>query len=126
MRVYRERLGAPASWWLAATGCVLLFGTTLCAGLSPTAAIVVYAILGGACAWALLAWGHVTIEVTDSELRAGRRCLPLARAGSAAPLDRAQARELRGPSADPAAYLLIRPYLAEAVYVEVAGRPAEA
>ena len=28
MRVYRERLGAPASWWLAATGCVLLFGTT--------------------------------------------------------------------------------------------------
>jgi hypothetical protein len=31
---------------------------------------------------------------------------------------------MRGPSADPAAHLLLRPYLPLAVYVEIAGRPA--
>jgi hypothetical protein len=35
------------------------------------------------------------------------------------PLDEAQARALRGPRADPTAYVLIRPYLRYAVYVEV-------
>ncbi len=34
-------------------------------------------------------------------------------------LDEAQARALRGPRADPQAYLLIRPYLRKAVYIEV-------
>lgn len=39
-----------------------------------------------------------------------------------AALDDAQARALRGPRADPAAFLLIRPYLKRAVYVEVLGQ----
>ncbi len=124
MRAYRERLGAPTSWWLATAGCVLLFGTTLWAGLSPVAAVAVYAGLGAASAAGLLAWGSATVEVSESDLRAGQQRLPLAQAGLVATLTKEQARELRGPRADPAAYLLIRPYLAEAVYVEVAGRPA--
>jgi hypothetical protein len=38
-----------------------------------------------------------------------------------AALDEAQARELRGPRADPTAYMLIRPFLKLAVYIEITG-----
>jgi hypothetical protein len=59
--------------------------------------------------------------VAGGELRAGKRRLPLAAAGAVAELDEAQSRALRGPRADPAAYLLMRPYLRRHVYVEVTG-----
>ena len=42
-------------------------------------------------------------------------------AGEVAALDEAQARALRGPRADPGAFMLIRPYLKLAVYIEVTG-----
>ena len=69
----------------------------------------------------LLYWSRTTIEVCDGELRAGSVTLPLAQAGRVAALDEAQTRELRGPRADPSAYMLIRPFLKLAVYIEVAG-----
>jgi hypothetical protein len=125
MRVYRERLGVPLWWWLLITGCVLLLGTTLWAGLSVTIAVVIYVVLEAVCAAALLGWGAATIEITGAELRAGSQRLPLAQIAHATPLDAAQTRALRGPRADPAAYLMIRPYLPESVYVEIAGRPPE-
>jgi hypothetical protein len=50
--------------------------------------------------------------------------LPLATAGEVRPLDQAQTRMMRGPRANPAAYVLIRPYLRESVYVEVIGADA--
>lgn len=123
MRVYRERLGVPASWWLVTTACVLLLGTTLWAGLSLLAAVAIYVGLEALCAAILLSWGAITIEVTQTELAAGSQHLPLARIGEVTALDAAQTRALRGPRADPAAYLIVRPYLHESVYVEVAGRP---
>lgn len=125
MRVYTERLGVPASWWLAVTACVALLGTTLWAGLSLTWAISIYAALELACALTLLAWGAAAVVVTDAELKAGAQRLPLAKVADVAALDPAQTRALRGPRADPAAYLLVRPYLPRAVYVGIEGRPAE-
>jgi predicted lysophospholipase L1 biosynthesis ABC-type transport system permease subunit len=125
MRVYRERLGVPLWWWLLSTGCVLLLGTTLWAGLSVTIAVFIYVALEAVCAAVLLGWGAATIEITGPELRAGSQRLPLAQIARAAPLDAAQTRALRGPRADPAAYLMIRPYLPESVYVEITGRPPE-
>jgi Protein of unknown function (DUF3093) len=122
MRNYRERLSAPASWWLLALLCVLLFGSTLWAGFSLRVAVAVYLVLGAGCAVALLLWGRATIEVTSGELRAGSAHLSLSLAGEVSALDDAQARALRGPRADPTAYLLIRPYLKRAVYVEVVGQ----
>jgi hypothetical protein len=124
MRVYTERLGVPASWWLVVTSCVVLLGTTLWAGLSVTWAIIIYAGLESVSALILLRWGAARIEITGSELRAGSGRLPLASIAAATALDRAQTRALRGPRADPAAYLLVRPYLPRAVYVAIEGRPA--
>lgn len=125
MRVYRERLGVPISWWLLITACVVLLGTTLWAGLSVPVAVLIYVVLECAAAITLLAWGSARIEVTQSELLAGSQLLPLTRIAHAAPMDTSQTRALRGPRADPAAFFLVRPYLPQAVYVEIVGRPAE-
>lgn len=125
MRDYRERLRAPALWWLVISACAALLGTTLWAGLSLTAAIAIYAVLEGGCAAVLLVWGSARIAVTASELIAGSERLPLTRIAGVSALDQVQTRALRGPRADPAAYLLTRPYLSRAVYVEIAGRPPE-
>jgi hypothetical protein len=119
MRNYREQLRVPASYWLLGLLSVAIIGTTLWAGFSVLIAIAVYVVIGGGCAAVLLRWGHIRIEVADGELRAGRAALPLREAGEVAPLDEAQARAIRGPRADPAAFMLIRPYLQLAVYVEV-------
>ncbi len=129
MRVYRERLGVPLSWWLVVSGCVVLLGTTLWAGLSLIAAALTYAGLEAVAVAILAAWGSASIEVTagtpaTGALRAGRHRLPLGEIAGASALDRDQAAALRGPRADPAAVLLLRPWLTRAVYVDVAGRPA--
>ena len=47
--------------------------------------------------------------------------MPLAQAGHVQALDEAQTRQLRGPLADPAARMMLRPYLRQAVFVEVTG-----
>lgn len=122
MRVYRERLGVPISWWLATLTGVLLLGTMLWTVLPMALGIACYAAAGAASAAVLYFWGIVTVEVTDSALRVGSHSLELAAIGEVAAMDVTQTRALRGPQANPAAYLLIRPYLPESVYVEVAGR----
>ena len=119
MRNYHEHLRAPISWWVTGMVCAAIFGTTLWAGFSVLVAVACYLALGGGCAAALLIWGRAAIEVVDGELRAGPAILPLSAAGVVAVLDAAQARALRGPRADPSAFLLIRPYLPLGVYIEV-------
>lgn len=99
--------------------CSAIFGTTLWAGFNLFVAIGCYLVIGGVTAGTLLYWGSPVIEVTAGELRAGRARLPLSQVGDVAELDEAQARALRGPRADPSAYLLIRPYLKLALYVQV-------
>jgi hypothetical protein len=59
------------------------------------------------------------IEVTGGALRAAGSVLPLARVTSVQALDEEQAAAMRGPQADPAAHMLIRPWLKSAVYLEV-------
>jgi DUF3093 family protein len=124
MRVYRERLGVPASYWLGGGVTVLILGTTLWAGFSVVIAALVYLGMGGLLALSLLTWGAITIEVTDTEVVVGPRRLAIDRIGEVSALDGIQTIALRGPRADPAACLVIRPYLPESVYLEVAGRPA--
>jgi hypothetical protein len=65
------------------------------------------------------------VRVGGGELRAAAARLPLATVGGVRPLDEAQTRAMRGPRANPSAYMLIRPYLKESVYVEVAGADAK-
>jgi hypothetical protein len=125
MLLYRERLRVPTSWWLAGATCVFILGTTLAAGLSVAVGVAIYLGMGGLVAIAFLIWGSVIVRVTGDELAAGPVKLGIDQVSEVSAMDVTQTRAMRGPSADVAAYLLVRPYLAESVYVEVAGRPAE-
>jgi hypothetical protein len=121
MSDYHERLRPPISWWFIAAGCVLILGTELFAGFSLTIGVLTYIVMSIICAAFLLHWGSALITVHSDVLRAGKVRLPLAYAGEVRPLDATQTRAMRGPRADPTAYMLIRPYLKQSVYVEVTG-----
>lgn len=124
MLFYRERLRVPTSWWLVGAACVLILGTTLAAGLSVVTGVAIYLAMGGLLVIAFAVWGSVAIRVTDSEVSAGSARLAIDQVSDVSALDAVQTAALRGPSADAAAFMLARPYLARSVYVAVAGRPA--
>jgi hypothetical protein len=117
---YRERLRVPLAWWLLATPSVLIIGATLYAGLAEPWPVIIMAALIGGCAACLTAMGLGTIEVRDGTLRAGKAALPLTSVSEVATLDENQTMRLRGPQADPAAFLYSRPYLKKSVYLAVA------
>jgi hypothetical protein len=120
MRDYRERLAVPVAWWiLAVPVIVLLGGYGIYANLSGPVVVIIYAVFTVGCAAALLMWGSSAIEVGDGELRAAGAVLPLSRVTEVRALDARQAEAMRGPRADPAAHMLIRPYLKTAVYIAV-------
>jgi hypothetical protein len=125
MLLYHERLRVPISWWLAAAACVFILGTTLAAGLSVAVGIAIYLGMGALVAIAFLTWGSVAVQVSGRELAAGKVRLGVDQISEVSAMDVAQTRALRGPNADVAAYLLVRPYVAESVYVAVVGRPAD-
>lgn len=124
MRDYHERLRVPIAWWFISAMCVLILGTELFAGFSLTVGVAVYIVLALICTVTLLHWGGAVVSVHGGELRAGKVRAPLASTGEVQPLDEAQTKAMRGPRADPKAYLLIRPYLKYSVYVELTGADA--
>jgi hypothetical protein len=119
MRVYHERLRVPLSWWLLGLAVIVLLGAEVTAGFGWLQAMAVFAVLAGLWAAMFIWWGRAVLEVAGGELRAGPAHLPLAAAGQVSVLDQAQTRAIHGPRADPAAFRLVRPYLRQAVYVEV-------
>lgn len=125
MDAYRERLQVPVSYWLLAALIVpLLGGETyiVASGFIPPLVIGALYVLVAAF---LLNWNSATVEVTGDALRAGRDTLPLSAVGEAIALDERQSAALRGPQADPAARVLLRPYLRHAVCVRLAGTAAD-
>jgi DUF3093 family protein len=124
MGSYRERLLVPASYWLLAVPVVVSLGAEayfFVDGIIPPLVIGLFAVIVGVF---LVHWSAATIEVTGNVLRAGNDTLALSEADRVLALDERQAAQLRGPKGDPAARLLLRPYLKRAVYVGLA-EPAE-
>jgi hypothetical protein len=125
MRDYHERLRAPISWWLISTAMVLVLGTELFAGFPLFVGVLVYVGMALICAAFLLHWGGAVIRVGSGELRAAKARVPVAATGEVRALDEMQTKAMRGPRADPSAYMLIRPYLNTAVYVELTNPHAQ-
>ncbi len=120
MGSYRERLLVPVSYWLLTVPVVVSLGAEayfFVDGIIPPLVICLFAVIVGVF---LVHWSAATIEVTGSVLRAGRATLALGEAGQVLALDERQAAQLRGPKGDPAAHLLLRPYLKRAVYIGLA------
>jgi hypothetical protein len=119
MRVYHERLRVPLSWWIVGLATIVILATEVVPGWPLLVEVAVYVVLVGGFAAMLLNWGRPSVVVGAGELRVGAARLPLAAVGEVTALDEAQTRSLRGPRGDPAAFLFIRPYLRQSVYVEV-------
>ena len=120
MGSYRERLLVPVSYWLLAVPVVVSLGAEayfFVDGIIPPLVIGMLAVIVGAF---LGHWSAAVIEVAGGVLRAGRDTLALSEASQVLALDERQAAQLRGPKGDPAARLLLRPYLKRAVYVGLA------
>jgi Protein of unknown function (DUF3093) len=119
-RSYYERLRVPVSWWLLAIPVIAVLGGEVYAGFGGFIPPLIYAVFIAVVGGFLLAWSATSIEVTDGTLRAGGTSLPLSQAGEVVALNQQQAALLRGPRADPAAHLMLRPYLKRAVYIKLA------
>lgn len=119
MRDYRERLAVPVTWWLLALPVIGLLGGELWAGVGGWAGAVITAVFTVGVVAALVAWGSARIDVSDGRLSAGRSVLPLRYATEVVALDERQTAAMRGTQADPAAHLMIRPFLKQAVYIAV-------
>jgi hypothetical protein len=120
MGSYRERLLVPASYWLLAVPVVVSLGAEayfFVDGIIPPLVIGLLAVI---VVVFLVHWSAAVIEVTGSVLRAGGATLALSDAGQVLALDQRQSAQMRGPKGDPAAQLLLRPYLKRAVYIGLA------
>jgi Protein of unknown function (DUF3093) len=119
-RSYFERLLVPVSWWLLAVPCIAILGGEVYAGFGGLVPALIYTVFILVVGGFLISWGATSIQVAEGRLRVGGAVLPLSQAGEAVALDDKQAALLRGPRADPAARLLLRPYLKRAVYIKLA------
>jgi hypothetical protein len=120
MRDYRERLAVPVAWWLLGVPVIILLGTYgIYANLRGPIVGIIYIVFTIGYIAGLLAWSSGVIEVGDGELHAARAALPLSQVTEVRALDAQQAEAMRGPRADPAAHMLIRPFLKTAVYVAI-------
>ena len=122
MGSYRERLLVPVSYWLLAVPVVASLGAEAYFFVDGFIPPLVIGVLFAIAAAFLVNWSSATIEVTGAVLRAGKDTLALSDADEVIALDERQATALRGPHADPAAHILLRPYLKRAVCVRLADR----
>jgi hypothetical protein len=116
---YAERLWAPASWWAVVLVLVATLAVAVGVPLGVLAGVLTMAVGTALTAW-LLQRAAAPVVVRDGTLVAGRAHLPVAVVSAVTALDASAARALRGPGADARAYLLLRPWVATAVRVDLA------
>ena len=119
-RQYQETLRVPVAWWLLAVPVVLVLGGEFFEVLNSPWPLVIIGGLGASCAAVLLLLSQAEVVVRDDTLSAGGKELPLTVVTEVIALDERQSARLRGPRADPAAYVYSRPYLKQSVYLATA------
>ncbi|GGK90635.1 hypothetical protein JOE58_000663 [Curtobacterium luteum] len=117
MTLYRERLWAPPALYLA-TALVIPASLLVFLPISVLAGVLV--AIGMEIGVLVLLWALApTIEVTDTEFRAGRAHLPREVVGEVEGFEGTAATSQRGPELDARAWTLFRGYVRGVVKVEV-------
>jgi hypothetical protein len=116
---YQERLVAPPLVWLGAVGVALLAAGAVHAGGEGARAVLPYVLLPVIAVLAVAASSRGTVRVVDGVLHVPRARIPLAHVGEVTPLDREGTRQVRGPLAEPRAFVVTRPWLPGSVRVQV-------
>lgn len=114
---YVERLAVPVRWW--ALGGLAVVAVAAVASVLPTIGFVALPLVAAAGLLVAFLAARVVVRVDASGLSVGRATLPWSAIGAVAALDEGEAAALRGPQADPRAYLALRGWVAAAVRVDV-------
>ena len=117
--VYEERLVPPPlvqAGWLAVAGVV---AATLHGGAGGARAVVPYVVVLPLAVLLLLRASRGRIRVADGVLHVPGARIPLDQLGGVTPLDREGTRRVRGPLAEPRAFVVTRPWLSSSVKVQV-------
>jgi hypothetical protein len=117
MTHYRERLW-PALWLYLATALVIPASLLVFVPIDESVGVIVAIVLYAGCI-ALLLLASPRIEVTDTELRAGKARIPLTLVGAVATARGEDARNERGPALDARAWLLIRGWVDPVAKIEI-------
>ena len=115
--IYTERLSVPVRWWFIAAAGVAIGGAEVFAGFDWRVALIVYAALAVPMTALLWGMGSTRVTVDAAGLHAGKRTLALQDMSAAAVLDRSETRRWLGPGGDPAAHVVARGFVPEAVLI---------
>jgi hypothetical protein len=115
---YRERLYPPFWLWLAALLAALSMGLAYAAPLGAAAGVAAGVATMLVLA-ALLLRSSVLVQVADGWFIAGRARIEARYLTRPRALDASEATELRGPSANPLAWMLLRGWISTAVVVDI-------
>lgn len=117
---YEERLSVPLRWWAQGTMFVAACWLAVIVALPEPLAWSVTGVAAAVTIACLTAYGSARVEVADGWFRAGRARIAGHHLGPATALDATATRHTVGAGADARAYLVYRPYLRQAVRVEIA------
>lgn len=116
---YEERLGAPAAWWLGGLGLALLLAAGIHSGGTGARAVVPYVVLPAVAGAWLAHASRGRITVAGGVLHVPGARIPVGALGGVTPLDREATRQVRGPLAEPLAFVTSRPWLPASVRLQV-------
>ncbi len=116
---YEERLVAPLRIWLAVGTVSLIVAVSLHGGAGGARAVVPYALVPPLAFLTLLLRSRGRVRVAGGVLSVPGARVPLDRIGGVTPLGREATRQVRGPLAEPRAYVATREWLAESVQVQI-------
>lgn len=116
---YAERLWVPIGWWVLTALFALSLLVAVLFYLGPRLGIgsglLVMAVMG----FAFLRYGREQIRVASDRLWVGAANIEWAYVAGVRVLDEAATRRRRGPDSDARAYLVLRPYMRQAVEVTI-------
>ncbi|MDN5571283.1 MAG: DUF3093 domain-containing protein [Propionibacteriaceae bacterium] len=117
---YRERLAPPAWWWVVGLGVGVPTFFAIGFLIGPWVGLACGLGAGVLIAFGLSAFGVTEIVVDAAGVRVGRSLLEWPYVGSVEVLDAPATRQALGVEADARAHVVQRPWLTEAVRVQVA------
>lgn len=117
--VYEERLAAPPWVWAAVLSVALVSAAAVHGGAPGWRAVVPYAVLLPVAVAGLLWTSRGRIRVADGVLHVPGARIPLDHLGGVTPLSREATRRVRGPLAEPRAFVVTRGWLSQSVRVQV-------
>lgn len=117
---FRERFTVPVRWWLVVLFFVASVFVAVGFYLGPVNGLVVTGLCAAVVAAVLVPYGALLVRVDDQALTVGPNRIAWEWVGGAQALDAEAARQRLGAGADARGYLIVRPYLREAVEVTLA------